>query len=189
MEQQDEKDENKKKPSSSGRYSVTRKGMGGRPSKSKIDPLKHPLVLKWLRAELQKPKVTDLDLALGLGVSLRTFERWKAKNPEFWRDLARPSESELVERVEASLYEKANGFIRHKKKYDINGNVTSIEEIVYPPDVAAQRYILNNRLPERWKEKIEVHGTSEPPPTNFTFQIDEQQKADAIEVDFYESEH
>ena len=80
---------------------------------------------------------TDKEIAESLGVSPRTFARWKETYPDLWRTL-KESKDIADDLMEDSLYELG-----------LAGNVT------------AQIFWLKNRRPERWRDvqRIDVNAT------------------------------
>jgi hypothetical protein len=60
--------------------------------------------------------------------------------------------------VEASLFKRANGFEREVDKATASGKKVTLKEY-FPPDVAAQRLWLQNRMPEVYREKVEQKHT------------------------------
>lgn len=79
----------------------------------------------------------DEELAAALGVSTRTFSRWKSAHPDFCQAL-KNSKSAADDLMEESLYEAG-----------LAGNTT------------AQIFWLKNRRPAEWRDvhKIDVSGT------------------------------
>lgn len=100
---------------------------------------------------------TDQELADMLGVCVRTISYWRNSKPEFAEAL-KSGKAESDERVERSLYARANGY--EHDEVDIRvvaGEVvqTPIRRY-YPPDTAAAIFWLKNRRPEQWREKVEL---------------------------------
>ena len=88
---------------------------------------------------------TDKEIALELGVTERTINRWKADYPEFCQSL-KAGKAETDERVVRSLYQRAIGYDWGDKHI--------------PPDTTAQIFWLKNRLPAEWRDKqqTEISG-------------------------------
>ncbi len=136
----------------------------GRPSKYKPEFIKQAAKLCMLGA-------TDAGLADFFEVNLSTFYRWYCSHPEF-RDSIKTPKAEADDRVERSLYMKANGFWVDTEKlfllkdeiYDKDGNLVRTTQRVhheptreyYPPDTGAIAWWQKNRDPERWRDKHEV---------------------------------
>lgn len=103
---------------------------------------------------------TDNELAAFFKIDRATIYRWKSKYPEFCDAIKIGGES-ADERVERSLFERANGY-RHKatKIMQYQGEIVKQDyEEVYPPDVAAMIFWLKNRRKDRWRDKTEQELT------------------------------
>lgn len=105
-----------------------------------------------------KSGLSDKQIANNVGVSERTFTRWKADHPTILSVLKRGKEVVDFE-VENALYKNATGFEYEEVK-------TYIEEIdgkqrkkiektkkLMRPDTTAQIFWLKNRKPAEWREK------------------------------------
>lgn len=122
----------------------------GRPTE--FDPTCLPKV-----KELAKDGATCVELADYLGVSVRTFYRWRSENREF-RHAVKLGKAAADERVERALFAKATGFEHDSEKiFCSNGEVTRVKtrEIV-PPSDTAMIFWLKNRKPKEWRDKTEV---------------------------------
>ena len=100
------------------------------------------------------------EIAGRMGITRTTLSRW-CKNSDAIRAVLYDREKcEAVEReVYASCFDRTRVVELQKQVLDKNGEVkTLIEEkaVVLPADFRAQKYWLNNRNPDRWKEKVEV---------------------------------
>ena len=89
----------------------------------------------------------DKEVATAIGVTVTSLTNWKKKNPELIaaiEDWKKKADRE----IEASLREKAKGFIGPDGKY-------------YPPSDSAQQFWLRNRNRKEWSDtqKIEVEGS------------------------------
>lgn len=98
---------------------------GGR--KSKYDPTMIPTVEMWARDGL-----TEVEIALKLGIGHTAFNDWKRKIPEFANALKTNKEAADA-RVEKALYTKA-----------LDGDTT------------AQIFWLKNRQPAKWRDKRDL---------------------------------
>ena len=98
--------------------------------------------------------LTDEDIAEALGVSHRTIHSWKRQHEEFAAALKR-TKGQVNAIVEASLFKRANGFEHEVEKATASGKKVKIKEY-FPPDVAAQRLWLQNRMPEVYREVKEI---------------------------------
>lgn len=92
-----------------------------------------------------------------LGISMTTWHNWKSTYPFINRILAE-NQATLNAKVAASLLDRALGFENPnavKLFYDrVTGNVIQEQYTeYYPPDVNAIKYYLNNKMPEKWKER------------------------------------
>ena len=125
---------------------------GGRPSKYTEEYAVQATKLCELGA-------TDKDLADFFSVSLPTIWRWQSAHPEFCSAL-KVGKSAADDRVERSLYHKANGYSFKATKIFMPANASApvyapyIEHI--PPDTTACIFWLKNRRPEQWREKQET---------------------------------
>jgi hypothetical protein len=84
-----------------------------------------------------------------LGVCEKTIHSWKIRHEEFATALARGKET-MNALVEESLVQRALGFEREVEKVS-GGRTLKIKEY-FPPDVAAARIWLQNRMPEVYRE-------------------------------------
>ena len=108
------------------KFAVGNKG-GGR--HSQFDP-------KFIRrAELAcRAGFTDRELAELFDVSLSAIQKWKRQSEEF-RNALKVGKAEADNRVERSLYERANGYSYDAVKIfcDKNGNVTKVPYVEHVP--------------------------------------------------------
>ena len=131
-------------------YAKANKGGKGGPSKFKPEYIE-------IATRLCERGLTDAEIAEVLGVSEPTIHSWKLKHEEFALALTR-SKEQANAIVEASLFKRANGFEREVDKATASGKKVTIKEY-FPPDVAAQRLWLQNRMPEVYREKVEQKHT------------------------------
>jgi len=110
--------------------------------------------------------MVDEKIAEELGIDHATFYRWKNKYPEFCESVVSAKE-EPDKAVEVALYRRAIGYTKRVKKQVAvsRGNNMGSElqeafvDVHVPGDIAAQKFWLNNRRPETWREKVEqVHS-------------------------------
>ena len=106
------------------------------------------------------------DIAKLMGISSSTFYEWKNEYPEI-KEAFEEGRRELDEKVENSFFDMCVGFTKkvkkmHKlrrKEFNENGKVVAeyeemveVEEEEYiPPSVAAQKFYLCNRMPDRYR--------------------------------------
>jgi hypothetical protein len=110
--------------------------------------------------KLCKLGATDMEIADFFEVNVATLNRWKAEHEEFCASI-KSGKSEADERVERSLFARANGFEHDDTDIRVvDGAVvqTPIRKH-YPPDTTAAIFWLKNRRPGDWRDKQEVeHG-------------------------------
>ncbi len=133
----------------------------------KIDAIFTPQVCN-LITWMIKEQVSDFQIALALGVSKSSFYRWKEKNLIFWENACVKNQNE-DEEIESALRKRAKGFERQMPIYDENGKLVGAKIAYYPPSEAALQYYLNNRLPDRWKSKVEHNHAIEELPLAINF--------------------
>lgn len=113
-------------------------------------------------AELAKKGLTDNEIAKSLHVSRSTFSRWKTKYPEVDEAL-RVNRVIPNANVEASLYKSAIGYHYEEEKWSkIDGEMVLVEKNVryQHPMPAAYIFWLKNRMPEKWRDKVDVSSTN-----------------------------
>lgn len=99
---------------------------------------------------------TDLEIADFFGVTVRTIYRWKGEREEFCQAL-KVGKAEADERVERSLFARANGYEHDEVDIRVvNGQIvqTPIRKF-YPPDTVAAIFWLKNRRRDVWRDKID----------------------------------
>jgi hypothetical protein len=107
-----------------------------------------------LSAKLAALGLTDVEMADFLGVSSRTFTRWKLAKPEFCQVL-KAAKGIADARVESRLYELAVGYTMEVEKvFCLGGKVVRVQTIEHhPPDTTACIFWLKNRQPGKWRDK------------------------------------
>lgn len=130
---------------------------------------RHSEALEWLSEEnltkLQgwaRDGLTDKDIAeKKIGISERTFTRWKEKYPSIV--------SALKKGKEVIDYEVENALLKRALGYEYEEVMTEVRELpdgttekhvrrtkkFIPPDTIAQIFWLKNRKPDQWKDKRE----------------------------------
>jgi hypothetical protein len=116
-----------------------KEGEGAR-SNSRLSTSRLPL------ACVREVSPTNAEIAEVLAVSEPTIHAWKLRHEKFALALKRTKEGATAI-VEASLFKRANGFERDVEKPTASGRKVRIKEY-FPPDVAAQRLWLQNRMPD-----------------------------------------
>jgi hypothetical protein len=97
---------------------------------------------------------TDLELADQLGISLSTLKNWKGAHPDFLAAL-KPAKDVADERVERSLFHKANGYTFDAEEvFQHQGKIVraTVRKHV-PPDTTACIFWLKNRRPDLWRDR------------------------------------
>lgn len=104
---------------------------------------------------------TDAQVAKELGVSPRTIYYWKSRYIADLQAINR-AKANVDEMVEAALLRVALGYSHPEEKiFCAFGEVTRVQTIKHhPPDVKAAIYWLNNRNPDRWKNRLTVEPGS-----------------------------
>lgn len=126
---------------------------------------KHPggRPTKYKDVDLEKVKLlaakgwTDAEMAEFFDVDPSTWHRWKGKYEEFCESLKNWKE-EADQRVERSLYERANGYSHPEDKIFNDGGEALVVPTVkhYAPDTTAAIFWLKNRKPSEWRDKQEL---------------------------------
>lgn len=130
---------------------MTQKPKAGRPSSYKPEYVEQATKLCALGA-------TDVDLADFFGVSITTIGNWKTSHEEFLAALKGGKEP-ADERVERSLYQRANGYTHDAVKiFPPKGEGTQALIVPYrehvPPDTTACIFWLKNRKPAEWRDRM-----------------------------------
>lgn len=118
----------------------------------------NPLQLKQIK-KLTEIGSTDFEISEFLGIDERTYINWKQSKPEFFR-LIKEAKEIADQKVELSLYERANGVTRKKQVLDKDGNLVWLEEEL-PPDPTSMIFWLKNRRRDLWKDKQDVEHSGE----------------------------
>ncbi|WP_027406174.1 helix-turn-helix domain-containing protein [Anaerovibrio sp. RM50] len=121
---------------------------------------------------------TDKEIADAFEISERTLNRWKKQNPSLKEKIDEGKEAADAN-VERSLYNRATGYscteseIIQEMDKDGAPKPAKIRKFtrVYPPDVLACMYWLNNRKPKHYRKN----------PENFIKQ-DEEEKQEQVVV-------
>jgi hypothetical protein len=160
-----------------------------RPPPEPIDPRKgaskynkkiHPAMARKLL--LAGVAFNDVELANFMSVHPDTIKAWRANHPEFAEALQIDDDEQIIQSVERALYQRATGYKYDSVKvvsYEGSFTYAPITEHV-PPDVAAAKYILENRAKDKqgkqkWRDSktLQLSGDPESPLTvegdNFNF--------------------
>ena len=126
---------------------------GGRPSvyETRIKPY-----MRYI-AQMRIDGYTHDDIAKFLRVGNATYYKHKAEIEGF-SDTLKDSEEDLVEQIEASMYQLALGKVKTTDvtvEYDADGNVSGKREVVkeHKPDRVSQFFALTNLKGDKWKHK------------------------------------
>ena len=100
--------------------------------------------------------LSDDEMAVMMGVSDKLMESWRKFYPEFNKAIE-DGRSDPDLQVLAALHKNAIGYERDT---DVvvrtrRGAQIVTAKVFYPGETAAQRYWLNNRAPEHWKDRHE----------------------------------
>lgn len=107
--------------------------------------------------KLCKLGATDMEIADFFEVDVRTVYRWKGENDAFCQAL-KSGKSEADDRVERSLFARANGYEHDEVDIRVIGGEivqTPIRKL-YPPDTTAAIFWLKNRRPAEWRDKQDI---------------------------------
>ncbi len=140
---------------------------GGRPTK--YNKNYHPLLAEYMA----RAGMTDVQIADKLGITKKTFYNWRTRHKEFLHSL-KAGKNTPDDQVESALLKRALGYSHEEDKiFNANGKALVVPTIKhYPPDPTSMIFWLKNRRPETWRDKHEVHQTSDvidivPPPEDY----------------------
>lgn len=126
---------------------------GGRPTR--YNKTFHPALVR----ALARNGKTDVEMAAELSISIATFYNWKKGHKEFL-DAILEAKEEPDDRVERALFERAIGYEHSEEKLFFDsktGQVVRADTVKhYPPDTPAASKWLNNRRPNKWRDKQTV---------------------------------
>lgn len=116
--------------------------------------------------KLAKLGATDIEIADFFQVEVRTLYRWKSENEEFCQAL-KAGKSEADDRVERSLFARANGYEHDEVDIRVIANAVVQTPIrkYYPPDTTAAIFWLKNRRADKWRETkaVQIAGDEDNP--------------------------
>lgn len=116
---------------------------------------------------------TDADLAEFFEVSEQTINTWKKSHKAFLESIKKGKVLADAE-VATRLYERALGYSHPEEKVFQNAGeiITHQTTKHYPPDTTAAAIWLNNRKPDRWRNKPEPDGDGNAPqPVQVVFKV------------------
>lgn len=116
---------------------------------------------------------TDADLGGFFEVPESTINNWKKAHKEFLESIKKGKVLADAE-VAARLYERALGYTHPEEKvFQNNGEIITHQTTKhYPPDTTAAAIWLNNRKPDRWRNKPEQDtGDNSPTPVQVVFKV------------------
>lgn len=138
---------------------------------AKVDKWLKKKNLEQITAWARNKNYNISDIASLMGISASTFYEWKKNNPEI-EAAFEEGRRVLDEKVENSFFDMCVGFTKtvkkvfklRRKEYNENGKVIAeYEELVdreeeeyIPPSVAAQKFYLCNRMPDRYRPETAV---------------------------------
>lgn len=99
-----------------------------------------------------------------MGIGLRTFQRYKDEFEELSTAVIEAKKISCMA-IENKLYQRAHGYEVEEKRSSATADGTVRVETHtrhIPAEVSAAKWILMNRDPRRWRERIEIdHGISD----------------------------
>ncbi len=119
-----------------------------------LHPLdEHRIEMLAIARELGLSGATDFDASEAFGISTRTLNTWKARDPEFAAAL-RIGKDIADGLVEATLFQKARGYsFRSEKIFQYEGQIVRAETVEHvPPSDTAIIFWLKNRQREKWRD-------------------------------------
>ena len=137
------------------------------------------------------------EIADELNIGITTLERWKEKYPEF-RGALNVGKQAADDRVERSLYQRANGYTHPAVKVFMKRDGTTVEHKYiehYPPDTTAAIFFLKNRRPDRWRDvqnidhAVGVYHISDHPMTEEEWIREHCSNADQLDLEAKAIEH
>lgn len=134
--------------------------------KSKYDARYHPMAAKKLAAQgLVLAQIADF-----FDITEPTIYEWKKIYPEF-AEAIEEGKADPIKQVENALFKASIGHNVKVKKPVVVGDGEGVAHVEYcdyeeyhAPVVSAQKYFLNNRASDKWKEKHEITLDNESKP-------------------------
>lgn len=107
---------------------------------------------------------TEETIAKKLGISYKSLDNYKKQHPEFLEALDKDID-DLVGQIEQSLLQQAIGFDEVKTIEEFDGENNLIKKtkqtIKKAGNVTAAIFILKNRMPDVYSDKIEIKGDTD----------------------------
>lgn len=107
---------------------------------------------------------TEETIAKKLGISYKSLDNYKKQHPEFLEALDKDID-DLVGQIEQSLLQQAMGFDEVKIIEEFDGENNLIKKtkqtIKKAGNVTAAIFILKNRMPDVYSDKIEIKGDTD----------------------------
>ncbi|MHC3758877.1 helix-turn-helix domain-containing protein [Staphylococcus succinus] len=110
------------------------------------------LVEGWKRDGL-----TDEQIGKNLGVSHDTLIKWKRNKPEFFEAIKRGKEVSDYE-LENALHKRATGYYYKEETVTNKGDVVQVEKYEHA-NPTSLIFALKNRLPKKYRDKVEQEVT------------------------------
>lgn len=133
-------------------------------------------------------KMTDAEMAEAMGIAASTFYEWLKRYPEMAEAITRAragTDARAVnDSVEGALLATAlggvqvvhepvkvriRGFDERGKAFEREEIVLTEKEVYIKPDVKAQIFWLTNRVPERWRNRVEAALSAGEREVNYVF--------------------
>lgn len=102
---------------------------------------------------LAKEGLNNKQIAKSLGIGEKTFYEWLEKYPQLSHSLKKYRGLADIE-VENALYRNAVGYNYKEQAVTNRGEVVTVQKY-HSPNTTAQIFYLKNRMPDRYKDKVE----------------------------------
>lgn len=104
--------------------------------------------------KLASEGLNNAEIARALSIGNRTFYEWRDKYPQFWHSILKyRGLADIM--VENALYKGAVGYNYVEQAVTMRGKVVDVVKH-QRGNTAAQIFYLKNRMPERYKDKVET---------------------------------
>lgn len=107
---------------------------------------------KWARSGL-----TNEQIAHNCGVGRLTLYKWAKQYPAI-KEALEKGKAVVNYEVENALYKSAIGYHVEETIEDSTGGVKKTTKYI-PPNVVAQIFWLKNRMPDKWRDKVNTEVT------------------------------